>query len=138
MIAVDTNVLVYAVDANEPLKGPKAVALLEELASQQAVLLWQVVCEFGAALNRRQAAGHIRIQASEVIDAWLEVFPLVFPTRAVLITAWRLQAQFQVSYWDAMLLAACRDAGVTRLYTEDLQSQPIIDGVEIVNPFAPP
>jgi predicted nucleic acid-binding protein len=136
MIAVDTNVLVYAVDANETLKGPRAVALLEEIAPQQAILLWQVVCEFGAALSRRQAAGQFRIQVPEVVDAWLEIFPLALPTRAVLSTAWRLQSQFQVSYWDAMLLAACRDAGVTRLYTEDLQSRPIIEGIEIVNPFA--
>lgn len=135
MIAVDTNVLVYAVDANETVKGPRAVALLEELASLQAVLLWQVLCEFGAALSRRQATGQLKIQVPEVVDAWLDIFPIVFPSRAVLSTAWRLHSQFQVSYWDAMLLAACRDAGITRLYTEDLQSQPIIEGIEIVNPF---
>jgi predicted nucleic acid-binding protein len=34
-----------------------------------------------------------------------------------------------------MLLAACADAGVERLYSEDVQSCPSISGVEIVNPF---
>lgn len=26
----------------------------------------------------------------------------------------------QCSYWDAMIIAACLEAGVTRLYSEDL------------------
>jgi predicted nucleic acid-binding protein len=34
-----------------------------------------------------------------------------------------------------MLLAACRDAGVPRLYTEDFGSPSQIDGIEIINPF---
>lgn len=35
-----------------------------------------------------------------------------------------------------MLLAACVDAGVTQLFSEDLQSSPTIRGVRIINPFA--
>lgn len=34
-----------------------------------------------------------------------------------------------------MLLAACKEAGVTRLYSEDMQHGADYDGVTIVNPF---
>lgn len=136
MIAVDTNVLVYAVDINEPLKGPKAVALLQELESQPTVLLWQVVCEFGAVLVRKRAKSQIAIDLPDVLNLWLGLFPLVSPGSAVVHTAWRLMDVHQMSYWDSFLVAACIDAGVDRLYTEDLQSMPVIEGVQIINPFA--
>jgi len=35
-----------------------------------------------------------------------------------------------------MILAACRVAGATRLYTEDIGAPREIDGIELVNPFA--
>lgn len=41
----------------------------------------------------------------------------------------------QVSPWDALLIAACADAGVTQLFTEDMQGRPVIEGVTLVDPF---
>lgn len=34
-----------------------------------------------------------------------------------------------------MIIAACLEGGVTRLYSEDLDAYPRVDGLEIVNPF---
>lgn len=136
MIAVDTNVLVYAVDANETEKGAKAIALLDELQSKPTVLLWQVVCEFGAVMERKKAKSTIRVDVGELASAWMDLFPLALPTRAVATKAWELKAAHQMSYWDSMLLAACVDAGVQTLYTEDLPGQSTIAGVRCVNPFA--
>ena len=55
MIAVDTNVLVYAYDAASSGKRERARALLSSL--EQGVLLWQVACEF--------VAGHERLSNRE-------------------------------------------------------------------------
>jgi predicted nucleic acid-binding protein len=59
----------------------------------------------------------------------------VYPTRAVLARAEALHIG-QWSFWDAMIVAACQDAGVTRLYSEDLPGSAPPEGLEIVNPFA--
>ena len=136
MIAIDTNVLVYAVDADEPVKGDMAVNLLRTLESQHTVLLWQVSCEFGAVLHRNRTRGKIDVDAQKSIDAWSSIFPIVLPTERSLRTGWRLARDLKISYWDAMLIGACVDAGVNTLYTEDTQSAPIIDGVRLINPFA--
>jgi predicted nucleic acid-binding protein len=85
-------------------------------------------------------AGHLRVRRGheyipQVLDAWLDIFPLVVPSGSYVSRAWRLVADHQMSYWDAMLVAACVDAGVTRLYTEDVQGKPAIEGVEFINPF---
>lgn len=47
MNAIDTNVQIYSLDADEVDKQPVAEALLGQLASgSDTVLLWQVACEF--------------------------------------------------------------------------------------------
>ena len=43
--------------------------------------------------------------------------------------------RYSLSIWDAMIVAACLEGGVTRLYTEDFGGYLRIDGLEIVNPF---
>ena len=35
-----------------------------------------------------------------------------------------------------MLLAACKEAGVTTLYSEDMDAATDYDGLSVVNPFA--
>lgn len=46
-----------------------------------------------------------------------------------------LMSRHSLSVWDAMIVAACAEAGVTRLYSEDITGYPALDGVELVNPF---
>ncbi len=43
-------------------------------------------------------------------------------------------SNFKLSHWDSLLLAACADAGVTRLRSEDMLHGADIDGVKIINP----
>jgi predicted nucleic acid-binding protein len=40
-----------------------------------------------------------------------------------------------MSFWDALIWAAAKAIGATRLYTEDFQHGRVIEGVRIVNPF---
>ena len=51
---LDTNILVYSVDANEPDKRAQATALLQHLGgTNQAVLSAQMLAEFAKAAMRR-------------------------------------------------------------------------------------
>lgn len=43
---------------------------------------------------------------------------------------------YSVSHGDSMLIAACVEAGVDRLYSEDLDDGMTYDSVTIANPFA--
>lgn len=136
MNAVDTNVFIYALDAGSPIKGEQAVRLLAGLDSADTTLLWQVACEFGAVIARWMKNGVMDSSGYAAISAVHRRFPLVLPSAGVLDMGTTIHREHQVSYWDAMLIAACADVGVSRLYTEDMQSAPRIAGVEIVNPFA--
>ncbi len=47
----------------------------------------------------------------------------------------RLTGQYHLSFWDALIVAACLEAGVTHLFTEDVGGNPNVDGLSILNPF---
>lgn len=139
MNAVDTNVFVYALDADEPVKQARAQQLFSQLsqASESTVLPWQVAAELLSNLRKRESRG--RISAADVeayFDDFLRMFPLEIPTARVFATYFDLHARFSLSHWDALLLAACKVAGVTTLYSEDMNAGTDYDGLAIVNPFA--
>jgi len=49
--------------------------------------------------------------------------------------AWKLQDRYQLSFWDALIVAAAKSAAATFLLTEDLQSGQDFDSLLVVNPF---
>lgn len=136
MNAVDTNVLVYSRDPRDPKKQAVANNLLASLTD--AVLLWQVACEYLAASRKLERFGYDLTQAfadvSDMRAAWLTVLP----PWEVADRAERLLQNYSLSFWDALLAAACLEAGVTRLYTEDFDDSLKAEGLEVVNPFAAP
>jgi predicted nucleic acid-binding protein len=50
--------------------------------------------------------------------------------------AMRAVAVYRIGFWDAMLWATARRAGVQTLFSEDFQDGQTIEGVRILNPFA--
>jgi predicted nucleic acid-binding protein len=64
------------------------------------------------------------------------MFPLRIPSDSVFQVSFDLRSRFSLSHWDAMLLAACKEAGVTTLYSEDMSAGTDYDGLTIVNPFS--
>lgn len=135
MNAVDTNVLLYAHDPRDPAKQQTATTLIQSLTD--GVLLWQVACEYLSASAKLAPLGYNRAQAFQDIHDLRRLWTTILPTWDVLDRAEALLASYSLSYWDAMILAACLEGGVTRLYSEDLTAYPRVNGLECVNPFAP-
>ena|ERR1043165_3087056 len=138
MNAVDTNILLYSIDRHEPAKQAKAQQLLRQLLSgpPPTVLLWQVLAELVQQLRRWK--DQRRLTEAE-FDAHVQVFrhsfPLALPTVATLDNALDLARRFSLSHWDSMVLGACREIQVTRLYTEDMGAPRTIDTIQLVNPL---
>jgi predicted nucleic acid-binding protein len=55
MIALDTNILIYACDKSDPKRRAGALDLIG--SATDGVLLWQVACEFVAASRKLAAQG---------------------------------------------------------------------------------
>jgi predicted nucleic acid-binding protein len=138
MNAIDTNVLVYFVDDHEPAKQAQAAKLLEWLsnAATETALLWQVAAEFLSCLRRWESEGRIdRTAIREHVECLEATFSCVVPSCSLLLRSLDLSSRYSLSHWDSLLLAACFDAGIDMLYSEDLQDGMTYDTVKVVNPF---
>jgi len=132
-VFVDTNVLIYALDDADRKK--------QEAAREWRAVLWkkrqgrisfQVLQEFYVKVTRKWP--NVRQDArSEVLDllAWRPV-----TVDGVIIEhAWKIQERYQLSFWDALIVAAAKSASCRYLLTEDLQAGQDLDGILVVNPF---
>ena len=133
MIALDTNVLIYACDRSDPQRQQTAIQLVA--SSSDGVLLWQVACEFVAASRKLSAQGFSASDAWSRLAEFLGVFRLVLPSEGVLRRAQGLHVLHDVSLWDAMILASCLEVGVDILYSEDVPGLDAGGGLRVVNPF---
>jgi predicted nucleic acid-binding protein len=72
------------------------------------------------------------------IDATLQLALLVrvqAVTREVVIAAVELCWRYQISQWDATILAAAKELGCEVVYSEDMNHGQEYDGVRVINPF---
>ncbi|HXJ93624.1 MAG TPA: PIN domain-containing protein [Terriglobia bacterium] len=133
MIALDTNVLIYACDRADSRRQQIAIDLIAN--SSDGVLLWQVACEFVAASRKLSTQGFTASDAWSRLTEFLALFPLVLPTPGVLERGQSLHSTHGVSFWDALILAASAEAGVEILYSEDVPGIATLGALRVVNPF---
>jgi predicted nucleic acid-binding protein len=132
MNAVDTNILIYINDPRDLAKQAIAISLVSSLT--EGVLIWQVACEYLAASRKLESLGYDKAQAYQYIRDLQQVWHTTLPTWAVIDRAENLMNRFSLSHWDSMIVAACLEANVQTLYTEDF-GYTAIDSLSIINPF---
>jgi predicted nucleic acid-binding protein len=133
MIALDTNILIYACDKADVKRQQIALDLVSN--ASDGVLLWQVACEFVAASRKLSSQGFTVADAWDRLADYLALFPLILPKAAALERARILHSEDRWSFWDATIVAACLESGVERLYSDDLPGRSVRWPLEIVNPF---
>lgn len=137
---VDTNVLVYRFDSRFPDKQRIATEVLREGIAEDSVLIaHQAVVEFVAAVSRPTANGGPLLPADEArreAEDLLSQFRVLYPNDAVLRTALRGAAAYQLSWFDAHMWAYAEHYGLSVLLSEDYQVGRMYGTVRVVNPFA--
>ncbi len=130
---LDTNVLLYAYDLDAAAKRDVALKLVEEGWARigETAISVQVLQELHVNLTR---LGMSRTQAADLVrDFWN--WPVVNNTLELLDSALYEQSRWNISLWDALILAAARSSGAGELITEDLNHGQDYDGIRVVNPF---
>jgi len=136
MKAIDANVLLYVRDPRDPAKQSIAASLIE--AQTDGVLLWQVACEYLSASRKLTSVGYTFADAKEDVEGSRRAWFRALPDWDSLERAYRLMGRFSLSFWDALLIGTCLEAGVDCLYCEDFDAYPEIEGLQIINPFRKP
>lgn len=132
---VDTNVLVYAYDADEKPKQARSKELLEQLGKAgKIVLSTQVLQEFYVTVTRKLARPLPMESGLEALEAWA-ILPVVRIDTELIVEAARLSRQSRISFWDALILRAAVAGGCERVLSEDLQNGFVHEGLHVENPF---
>ncbi|MFZ4599483.1 MAG: PIN domain-containing protein [Terrimicrobiaceae bacterium] len=133
-IFLDTNILLYAYDTDAGEKRTHALALVGEALSHPSrfAVSVQVLQEFFVNFTR---AGQTDEAAAMLIDDFAH-WHIIANTRELFLSGLQTRARWQLSLWDAMIVAAAAQAGAAILYTEDLNHGQVYGSVEAINPFS--
>lgn len=134
MIALDTNILVYAEAASDPSNRHMAAQkLILRLGAPGAIVPLQVLAEFLNVCRRKALLSTGKAVAR--VGGYMDVFDIPETTPDDLLAAAQYAERDKLAYFDALICAVASRAGATILLSEDMADGMEIDGLRIVNPF---
>ena len=125
----DTSILLYLI-SSDFAKADRA----EGLIAGGGVISVQALNEFASVASRNNALRPREIR--EVLSAVRAACSVETLTLETHETALDLTERFQLSFYDAAIVAAAQLAKCRVLYSEDMQDGQSLEGVTIRNPFS--
>ncbi|MDR0945749.1 MAG: PIN domain-containing protein [Bifidobacteriaceae bacterium] len=134
-IFLDSNIFIYAIDSSAPAKQSVARRVIAE---KRYAISTQVLGEFYVNATRKIPVPLDHAVAVAEANRWcqLAAVPVVPIDKSLVNAAFEIQSRWQLSYWDALVIAAASKAACPVLLSEDLNAGETIAGVTITNPFA--
>lgn len=134
---VDTNVLLYATSVI-PQETRKRLLARELLSEGNLVISVQVLQEFYYQATRTNQLAPLT--HNEALDFLVDIlkFPILPVTLEIFQSAVAFSQRFQISYWDAAILAAARALACDAVYSEDLNPLQDYQNICVINPFSTP
>ena len=131
---IDSNVFVYLFDETDAIKRQSSENLVQQaLENGTGCISYQVVQETINVITRKLNA--TSEEARQLLDCVLIPLWRVNPTQTFYRRGLDLQARYQFSFYDSLIVAAALEAGCKILYSEDLQHGQRIEQLTINNPF---
>ncbi len=130
---LDSNILLYAC-SSAPDDARKRRVAEDLILNTSFALSAQVLQEFIANALRKKALGitEANIDATLELAAHVRVQPV---THELVVSSVILRRRFQLSQWDATIVAAAAELGCKILYSEDMSHGQDYAGVRVINPF---
>jgi predicted nucleic acid-binding protein len=137
---IDTNVLVYRVDARFPKKQEAAANLLEEtVRSGECRIPHQALLEFYAVVTRPLPGVKRTLltsgEAREEIEVLLLTSIILYPVENVVRLGLYATAAFGLNWFDAHLWAYAEHYRCSMIYSEDFEHGRYYGSVKVINPF---
>lgn len=137
-ICLDTNILLYAFGLGfAPADVPKIElcrTLIEEIAQSDRVVPVQVLGEFYAVVTGK---GRRSASVARAAIKWLTMgADLASTTSSAFEGALELNAQHQLSFWDAAILSVAAENGCRYLLSEDMHEGFEWRGTKVLNPMS--
>ena len=135
LIFVDTTVLVYALDSAAGTRHSAARRWTTALwQSRRGRVSVQVLQELYFTLTRKHQPGLPPHDAQVEVRAFLPWMPIEI-TPSILERAWHVESRFQLSWWDALIVASAQAGGCRYLLGDRLPHGQEIDGLLVQSPY---
>ena len=130
----DSNIFVYYADQRYPEKMNIAQNLINSVFREgNGVISTQNLQEFYNASTKKLHRDKSEVRRN--VEDFAEIFPVVQINVPLITKAVDLQVRYQLSFYDALIIATASKENCVICYSEDLSNGQIYDGVKIVNPF---
>lgn len=132
-IFIDSNIIIYAHDADAGMRHKIAKRLIRELWEHDRYghISVQVLQEVFVNLVRH----NVKLRTAQDIVKTYSVWPVIENTVSLLEHGMAEMSRWKLSFWDGMILAAARQSGASVLWSEDFNTGQNYGGIEAVNPL---
>jgi len=132
-IFLDTNIIIYSYSVDEKDKQEVAINIIDKY-DDKVIISKQVINELTNILLKK-----FKLPSNDIENVLLEldtVFYIADFNLATQIKAVRLKDNYNLQFYDALIIATALENRCTILYSEDMQDGLIIDErLKIINPF---
>ncbi len=133
---IDTNILIYSFDPDNPSKRKIALDLISKaLERGTGVISYQIIQEFLNVATRKFAVPLTCKDSQRYLNVVLEPLCEVFSSTELFHQALEISDHWRFPFYDALVVAAALQADCSVLYSEDMQDNRTIKGLTIRNPF---
>ena len=130
----DSNILIYSIDESEAEKRSMTKNLIEDAAKNKtAWISTQSLQEFYNVVTRKLKVS--KEDAKLMVKTLSETFPVLQVTPKIILLGIDVSVKTGFSFWDSLVLASAVECSCDVLYSEDLNSGQVVNGVKILNPF---
>ncbi len=134
---IDTNILVYFFDFQDPGRQDRAISVLHHLEeTKQGHLSVQCIAEFFNVATRQIKPVLPDSEAVTQVERWMRAYPVHTLTSLITLEAARGVRDHHLTYYDAQIWASARLNQIPLVFSEDFQDGQVLEGVRFINPFA--
>lgn len=128
--AVDTNILLYALDNYYPDKQLIAIQIIAD----NPIFCSQSLSEFANVCLRKWKFPKATV--AELIKTYLKQCSYIPVSEPIVLVALKIMNKYDFQLFDSMIVASAIESGCSTLYSEDMRDGQIIEKqLKIINPF---
>jgi predicted nucleic acid-binding protein len=129
-VAIDTNILLYALDNFYPEKQSISIQIIAD----KPLFCSQSLSEFTNVCLRKWKFSKENV--AEIINEYLNQCTYIPITEEMIFFSFEVMNKYRFQLFDSMIISAAIKSGCSILYSEDMNNGQIIEKqLQIVNPF---
>jgi predicted nucleic acid-binding protein len=132
--ALDSNILVHAVDGRDALRQSLAQRIVTAAGALDCRVPHHAIAEFYAIATYKLKLDHATAIAAA--RQWMRLFPGIPTSRSAIETAMQMRAANRFSFWDAMLVATAEEDGCRVFISEDMHDGARLGAIVVRTPFS--